>query len=235
MAVSKRLRYEILRRDKHTCRYCGAHAPDVPLRVDHVLPVALGGSDHPSNLATSCDPCNNGKSSTIEGHLSEAPDVRGHLSAATADELVRLWVTAYQVHTPGDPSLKLVDEVRESIRDAHRLGIPVATLRDSATHCGLIGETFVGLGETSLKVREITAQAFQIWRTTWRRASGYLAWPDMTNIFLLEASVEAAVDGGADRMSVLRAAALAGWAMDSVIDQYDEAVTEAVVRSTGVC
>ena len=30
MAVSKRLRYEILRRDNHTCRYCGASAPDAP-------------------------------------------------------------------------------------------------------------------------------------------------------------------------------------------------------------
>jgi hypothetical protein len=63
MAVSKRLRYEILRRDNHTCRYCGSSAPDVPLRVDHVTPVALGGSDKPENLATSCEPCNSGKSS----------------------------------------------------------------------------------------------------------------------------------------------------------------------------
>lgn len=63
MAVSKRLRYEILRRDNHTCRYCGASAPDVPLRVDHVTPVALGGGDKPENLVTSCEPCNSGKSS----------------------------------------------------------------------------------------------------------------------------------------------------------------------------
>lgn len=63
MAVSKRLRYEILRRDSHTCRYCGASAPDAPLRVDHVTPVALGGTDEPSSLVTSCEPCNSGKSS----------------------------------------------------------------------------------------------------------------------------------------------------------------------------
>ncbi|AVH59935.1 MULTISPECIES: HNH endonuclease [Streptomyces] len=63
MAVSKRLRYEILRRDQHTCRYCGASAPAVPLRVDHVTPVALGGTDTPDNLVTSCEPCNSGKSS----------------------------------------------------------------------------------------------------------------------------------------------------------------------------
>jgi 5-methylcytosine-specific restriction endonuclease McrA len=54
MAVSKRLRYEILRRDNYACRYCGATAPDVKLNVDHVIPQSLGGSDKPDNLVTSC-------------------------------------------------------------------------------------------------------------------------------------------------------------------------------------
>lgn len=63
MAVSKRLRYEILRRDNHACRYCGATAPDVKLTVDHVIPTALGGSDEPSNLVTACSGCNSGKTS----------------------------------------------------------------------------------------------------------------------------------------------------------------------------
>lgn len=63
MAVSKRLRYEVLRRDNHTCRYCGASAPDVSLTVDHVVPQALGGGDEPSNLVTACEPCNSGKTS----------------------------------------------------------------------------------------------------------------------------------------------------------------------------
>lgn len=63
MAVGRRLRFEILRRDGHTCRYCGAKAPDVTLTVDHVIPVALGGGDEPSNLVTACAACNGGKSS----------------------------------------------------------------------------------------------------------------------------------------------------------------------------
>lgn len=63
MTVSRRLRFEILRRDGHTCRYCGAAAPDIPLTVDHVIPVTLGGGDDPSNLVTACQPCNAGKSS----------------------------------------------------------------------------------------------------------------------------------------------------------------------------
>lgn len=86
MAVSKRLRYEILRRDQHTCRYCGASAPDVPLRVDHVTPVALGGGDEPANLATSCEPCNSGKSSA-------SPDAA--LVADVSDDALR-WAAAMQ-------------------------------------------------------------------------------------------------------------------------------------------
>lgn len=64
MAVSKRLRYEVLRRDSSTCRYCGRSAPEVILTVDHVVPVALGGSDDPSNLVAACSDCNGGKSAT---------------------------------------------------------------------------------------------------------------------------------------------------------------------------
>lgn len=65
MAVSKRLRYEILRRDNHACRYCGATAPGVKLNVDHVIPTSLGGSDKPDNLVTACADCNSGKTSSL--------------------------------------------------------------------------------------------------------------------------------------------------------------------------
>lgn len=61
--IPKRLRFEILRRDNHACRYCGATAPGVKLTVDHVIPVVLGGSDDPTNLVTACTECNGGKTS----------------------------------------------------------------------------------------------------------------------------------------------------------------------------
>ncbi|MDH6283135.1 HNH endonuclease [Prescottella agglutinans] len=64
MAVPNRLRYEVLRRDNHACRYCGGAAPEVKLTIDHVVPVALGGGDEPSNLVTACRDCNSGKTST---------------------------------------------------------------------------------------------------------------------------------------------------------------------------
>ena len=67
MAVSKRLRFEVLRRDNHTCQYCGEKAPDVTLHVDHVKPKTLGGTDGPDNLVAACKDCNAGKASTILG------------------------------------------------------------------------------------------------------------------------------------------------------------------------
>lgn len=61
-ALSKRLRFEIFKRDNHRCRYCGAGVIDSVLHVDHVVPFSKGGSDDPSNLVTACRDCNGGKS-----------------------------------------------------------------------------------------------------------------------------------------------------------------------------
>lgn len=87
MALSKRLRFEVMRRDNHTCRYCGGHAPDVALTVDHVVPVALGGNDEPSNLVTACKDCNAGKTSS-------SPDAA--TVANVADDALR-WAEAMKV------------------------------------------------------------------------------------------------------------------------------------------
>ena len=63
-ALSKKIRYEVLKRDKFTCQYCGRMAPDVILEVDHINPVAEGGTDDLFNLITSCRDCNRGKGKT---------------------------------------------------------------------------------------------------------------------------------------------------------------------------
>lgn len=61
MAVSKKLRFEVFKRDSFTCQYCGRSAPDVVLQCDHIEPVSKGGSDDILNLITSCFDCNSGK------------------------------------------------------------------------------------------------------------------------------------------------------------------------------
>ena len=43
-----------LKRDHHTCLWCGGHATT----VDHIIPSSKGGSDLPYNLIASCSECN---------------------------------------------------------------------------------------------------------------------------------------------------------------------------------
>jgi hypothetical protein len=61
MAITKRVRFEVFKRDKFTCQYCGKAAPDVVLHVDHMEPKSKGGTDDLLNLTTSCVDCNLGK------------------------------------------------------------------------------------------------------------------------------------------------------------------------------
>lgn len=60
-AVSAKTRFDVFKRDGFACMYCGAHPPEVLLHLDHVHPVALGGSNDEDNLITSCERCNLGK------------------------------------------------------------------------------------------------------------------------------------------------------------------------------
>ena len=61
-AITKKLRFEVFKRDAFTCQYCGRKAPDVLLHVDHIDPVALAGTNDILNLITACFDCNSGKS-----------------------------------------------------------------------------------------------------------------------------------------------------------------------------
>lgn len=61
-SISKKLRFEVLKRDAFTCQYCSAKPPKVPLEVDHIYPVCKGGKNNIDNLITACFDCNRGKS-----------------------------------------------------------------------------------------------------------------------------------------------------------------------------
>lgn len=60
--LSKRLRFEVFKRDSFKCQFCGRAAPDVVLQVDHLKAHAKGGTDDILNLVTACFDCNAGKS-----------------------------------------------------------------------------------------------------------------------------------------------------------------------------
>lgn len=54
--LSPATRNAVFERDGSVCRWCGDTAG--PFHIDHVTPVAMGGSDKPGNLCVACKSCN---------------------------------------------------------------------------------------------------------------------------------------------------------------------------------
>jgi 5-methylcytosine-specific restriction endonuclease McrA len=52
------VRRHVYARDDYTCVYCGRRGNRLRLTIDHVFPVALGGTNDVANLVTACRPCN---------------------------------------------------------------------------------------------------------------------------------------------------------------------------------
>jgi len=61
MAISKKQRFEIFKRDGFACQYCGRKPPEITLELDHINPRARQGKDEIENLITACFDCNRGK------------------------------------------------------------------------------------------------------------------------------------------------------------------------------
>jgi len=130
-ALSKRVRFEVLKRDDFQCRYCGARAPDVALEVDHIDPVSGGGSDDFLNLVTACEDCNRGKSNiplselqalqssiaeieAIEGRAADLQELRARRQEA--DELLELEISTIAEAILGHTGFTPNDSDREAIK-----------------------------------------------------------------------------------------------------------------------
>lgn len=78
-SISKKIRFEIFKRDGFQCAYCGQSPPAVILEIDHIEPKSKGGQDDVNNYITACFDCNRGKRDIpldkIPSSLSENVDV----------------------------------------------------------------------------------------------------------------------------------------------------------------
>lgn len=64
-SLTKKIRFEVFKRDNFKCQYCGCSAPDKVLEVDHMIPISKNGTNDMLNLVTSCFDCNRGKSNNL--------------------------------------------------------------------------------------------------------------------------------------------------------------------------
>lgn len=53
------VRQYLLEKWSRKCTYCGVE--NVPLQIEHIQPLAKGGSDRVSNLCLACEKCNTKK------------------------------------------------------------------------------------------------------------------------------------------------------------------------------
>ena len=74
MAITKRLRFEVFKRDGFQCQYCGKKSPQVVLELDHIIPKKEGGGENPENLTTACFDCNRGKGKELLENFKEGTD-----------------------------------------------------------------------------------------------------------------------------------------------------------------
>jgi 5-methylcytosine-specific restriction endonuclease McrA len=63
-------RREVLRRDHHTCQYCGSGKR---LTLDHVIPRSKGGQHTWNNIVAACESCNSRKGDRLLHEVGMAP------------------------------------------------------------------------------------------------------------------------------------------------------------------
>jgi hypothetical protein len=94
--IGARGRFEILRRCNFACYYCGIPAAMgvKQLHVEHVIPVALGGTNDPWNLVAACWDCNAGKAHgapSIELIESVRSDYCAYLNSMSVEAQPCVW------------------------------------------------------------------------------------------------------------------------------------------------
>lgn len=61
--ISKSKRHSVWEKTDGECWYCGSEINPFTFHIDHVVPVAKGGTHHLDNLVPACRPCNMTKGS----------------------------------------------------------------------------------------------------------------------------------------------------------------------------
>lgn len=88
-------RREVLRRDGHTCQYCGSTKK---LTLDHVLPRSRGGAHTWDNVVAACESCNSTKGDRTPQEakmtLRTQPKAPVHPAVAFADQFWKQQSTA---------------------------------------------------------------------------------------------------------------------------------------------
>ncbi len=64
--IPPEVRQYVLERDRQQCQSCHKTAQQSVLQIDHIIPLAKGGTNDLSNLQTLCQRCNSSKGDRLD-------------------------------------------------------------------------------------------------------------------------------------------------------------------------
>jgi 5-methylcytosine-specific restriction protein A len=73
--IPPEVRNYVFQRDKYQCQSCGKTSGEAQLSVDHIIPLARGGTNDISNLQTLCLTCNQRKTDKIDNRFRRYFDI----------------------------------------------------------------------------------------------------------------------------------------------------------------
>lgn len=114
--LTKKMRFDVFKRDSFVCQYCGSTPPKAVLEVDHINPVANGGKNSLDNLITSCFDCNRGKGA---GLLTSIPESVERRAEVMAEKMEQIKAFNRMVKANEKRLEKEVDEVQEAFEFYH--------------------------------------------------------------------------------------------------------------------
>lgn len=67
--IPSTVRQYVFERNKYQCQSCGKQQKETDLTIDHIIPLARGGSNDISNLQTLCFCCNRKKTDKVDNRF----------------------------------------------------------------------------------------------------------------------------------------------------------------------
>lgn len=141
-SIPPSVRIKVLIRDGFRCVYCGATREQAKIEVDHVIPVASGGTNHIDNLVAACRECNIGKGasdvidimeSDVGVYVREKTDAFGSVPAVALSDPMR-----------ESPASQWMPLLREKWRHVCSGGGPIRVGHDDdGNPLGLFNATFI--------------------------------------------------------------------------------------------
>jgi CRISPR/Cas system Type II protein with McrA/HNH and RuvC-like nuclease domain len=118
-SISKKLRFEIFKRDYFECQYCGSSPPSVILEIDHILPVSQKGTNDIDNLVTACFDCNRGKSNNLLTSIPQSVSDKAELMAEKLAQVKAYDKLLRSIRKYEETRVDLIQEIFNAYHDGY--------------------------------------------------------------------------------------------------------------------